>query len=60
MVPKHFLGVAEWNFCHFFNFSVFLDVVIIAMVLILSICIVHLDQGVNPMHLTMGSTWAYP
>ena len=57
LVSKQFRGLARWNLCHFFSFAVIPDVVIIAILLLLCICIVHSDQGITFIRLTVGSTW---
>ena len=49
-----FLGI-EWSFCQMFYGSMTIEVV-----LLICINITHSYQGINPIILTVGGTWAYP
>ena len=55
-----FLGSLGGISTKLFSFAVLHIIVIIAVVALLCIGIIHSDQGINPIHLTVGSTWAYP
>ena len=57
---KTFLGSLGGFFVNLFSFAVLPTIVIIAVVFVLYVGIIHLGQGLNPILLTVGSTWEYP